>query len=200
MFNFKGLTAVPSNLVTVGSGEDGIGLTHINRNFMLCHVMLRNVMSCYIMLCQVMLRYVMSCYVMLCYVMLCQVMLRYVMSCYVMLYHVMLRYVMSCYVMLCHVMLRYVILCVQQVPRLTPVKTREDPNIKGCCNKGFNNLMRNYTFHLFREKFSAGQRLFNETEFMCAITSRYEREYNLSLNLLVAMERKTKYSYTMLYL
>lgn len=135
MFNFKGLTAVPSNLVTVGSGEDGIGLTHINRNFMLCHVMLR-----------------------------------------------------------------YVILCVQQVPRLTPVKTREDPNIKGCCNKGFNNLMRNYTFHLFREKFSAGQRLFNETEFMCAITSRYEREYNLSLNLLVAMERKTKYSYTMLYL
>lgn len=131
MFNFPRLTTVPSNLVTVKSREDGIGLTHVNRN-----------------------------------------------------------------VTLCHVMLRYVILCVQQFLRLTPVRTTEEPNIKGCCNKGFNNLMRNYTFHLFHEKFSAGQRLFNETEFMCAIT----RECNLSLNLLVAMERKTRHIYTMLYL
>lgn len=130
VFNFPGLTTVPSNWVTVGSREDGIWLTHVNRN------------------------------------------------------------VMSC----------YVILCVQQFLRLTPVRAGEEPNIKGCCNKGFNNLTRNYTFHLFREKFSAGQRLFNETAFMCAITSRCEREYNLSLNLLVAMEKKTRYIYTMLYL
>jgi len=122
-------------LVTVGSREDGIGLTHINRN-----------------------------------------------------------------VIVCHVMLRYVILCVQQFLRLTPGRTREKPNVKGCCNKGFNNLTGNYTFHLFREKFSAGQKLFNEREFMCAITSRCEREYNLSLNLLVAMEKKTRRIYTLLYL
>ena len=61
-------------------------------------------------------------------------------------------------------------------------------------------MMRNYTFHLFREKCSAGQRLFNETEIMCAINIRYGREYNLSLNLLVDMERKTRCIYTMLYL
>jgi hypothetical protein len=134
VFNFPGLTTVPSNWVTVGSREDGIWLTHFNRNVMLW------------------------------------------------------------YVMLC-----YVISCAQQFLRLTPMRTREEPNIKGCCNKGFNNLTRNYTFHLFREKFSAGQRLFNETEFMCAITIRCEREYNLSLNLLVAMERKTRRIFTMLY-
>jgi len=45
VFNFKGLTAIPSNLVTVGSREDGIGLNHVNRNFKLCYVML-----CYVML------------------------------------------------------------------------------------------------------------------------------------------------------
>jgi hypothetical protein len=96
----------------------------------------------------------------------------------------------KCCVMVCHVILRYDILCVQQFLRLTPVRIREKPNIKGCCYKGFNNLTRNYTFHLFHEKFPAGQRLFNETEFRCAITSGYEREYNFSLNLLVVMERK----------
>lgn len=101
--------------------------------------------------------------------------------------------------MLCYGMSCYVISCVQQFLRLTPMRTREEPNIKGCCNKGFNNLTRNYTFQLFREKFSADQSLFNETEFMCTITSRCEREYNLSLNLLVAMERKTRRIFTMLY-
>ena len=73
---------------------------------------------------------------------------------------------------LCYVMFRYVILCVQQFLRLSPVRTREKLNIKGCCNKGFNNLKRNYTFHLIHEKFSAGQGLFNETVCMCAINSR----------------------------
>ena len=149
VFNFPGLTTVPSNWVTFGSREDGIWLTHFNRNVMLW-------------------------YVMLCYVMVCHVMLCYGMSC-------------------------YVISCAQQFLRLTPMRTREEPNIKGCCNKGFNNLTRNYTFHLFREKFSAGQKLFNETEFMCAITIRCEREYNLSLNLLVATERKTRRIFTMLH-
>jgi hypothetical protein len=96
----------------------------------------------------------------------------------------------KCYVTVCHVILRYDILCVQQFLRLTPVRTREKPNIKGCCYKGFNNLTRIYAFHLFHEKFPVGQRLFNETEFVCAITSRCERGCNLSLNLRVVMERK----------
>jgi hypothetical protein len=49
VFNFPGLTTVPSNWVTVGSREDGIWLTHFNRNVMVCHVMLCYVMLCYFM-------------------------------------------------------------------------------------------------------------------------------------------------------
>jgi hypothetical protein len=87
----------------------------------------------------------------------------------------MLCYVMSCYVTSCYFIRT-------TVSTLDSSENEGEPNIKGCCNRGFNNLMRNYTFHLFHEKFSAGQKLFNETEFMCAITSRCERGYNLSLN------------------